>query len=321
MTVNISEPDLKTSSSLIAFTHQSQRETGEDFSTELTYRAISTPYFRIVPDARVTVNLRYELAYSAASNIIGAVIDTATHALNALAPKADLLTELNREEVNKAAEFFDSTINAVLDENLVELISIEHGIEEGGVAEFAVQVPDHRAENIAQVGIGEFKQMGNWRVALDLPRLSIWSEYSPCWRIGGAIYCPDDEEIASLPDRIRYAKEENFTLCYLTAEEALQRKASADISLGAHIRDQDWFTKSVSDLNKDDADATIQTSFCRSVLRTASELGLNSVDTHVTLWAILNATAISVSARDRALAGGCSEQHQIFEALELGWQS
>ena len=315
--INVSTPDISTTSTLAAFTHESTRANGEQFSTEIRHHSVATPFFRIEPDATVDLRLEFSLGYTTSSDTIAATLSTATAALGVLGPSSQLLTSLNREEVNQASQFFDTTISAVLSEDLTEIVRVTNGIEDwlqGQRAEFTIAVPDHQARRLAEIDTNNTDTVGAWRVELDLPRVSIWSEYSPCWRISRTTVCP--ETPITLAERA--AALEN-ALMYLTPSQVLQFKVTDTTTLGAHIRDQSWYTSSVSAINSASAnDGGVQTaSFCRQVMRTATETGFNTLDAHIILWAVLGSAEVSPNARTLAYAGGCSQEKAIIDALEL----
>ncbi len=324
LNIEVSNPNVSTTSTLAAFTHESTRENGEQFSTEIRQHSVATPYFRIEADATVRMRLEFDLGYSTSSDTITATLATASSALSALAPKARLLTALNQEQVNEAASFFDATISAVLEEDLVEVLEIDNGIEDwlhGQRAVFNISVPDYGARRLAEVGLRPNQEVGSWRVELDLPRISIWSDFSPCWRISAGMICPPAYLNGQVTVLDNAAGLEPW-LNYLSPSQVLNFKASETTTLGAFIRDQSWYTSTVSGINAADSDAvaTQTTAFCRQVTRVATELGLNRIDSNIALWAILSSEEVNLRARNRALTGAtpaCADEAEIISALGL----
>lgn len=325
--INVSAPNVSSSATLAAFTHESTRETGERFETDVRHHTLATPFFRIQPDATVELQLEFNLGYTVSSETVGAVLSTATTALNVLGPKSTLLTELNREEVNNAAGFLDSTLSSVLNEDITERLQSTHGIEDwlsGQVAVFEIRLPRHHVRRIRDIAPDSGPEVGEWRVELELPRTSIFSDYSPCVRIARRMHCPQlyqyrtKRTISRLTLEYR-ARDLQGSLAYLTSAEALDFKLANDVSLGTYLRDREWFTDAVSRFNgaAGDAQEATHATFCRQVMRAATDVGMNSIDAHVALWAILGEAAVTPAARRDALLGGCAQEGGLMRLLQL----
>lgn len=321
--VEISSPNIRTTSTIVSFTHESTRTSGEQFSTEIRHNSVATPFFRIEPDATFDLRVEMDMGYTTSSDTIAATLSTASTALSILGPSSQLLTSLNRQEVNQATQFFDNTVSAVLSEDLTEIIHVKNGIEDwllGQRAEFTILTPDHSARRIAEINGRHTHSVGSWRVELDLPRISIWSEFSPCWRLQDEMVCPDSFPFNDVSLQHR-AEELGHTLQYLTQAQVLQFKVTDTTTLGAHIRDQAWYTRAISDINslpEDENERSARTaSFCRQVMRTAVETGFNALDSHIVLWAVLGSAEVSPNARGIAFDTGCTREKELIDSLEL----
>ncbi|HET9509761.1 MAG TPA: hypothetical protein VFO80_01305 [Sphingomonas sp.] len=114
------QPRLTTVTLAASVARESSSKVGENWTTELNADRNLTPYFRIDPDTAVGIETSFVLSSTYDASISKAVIDVVRRGAQLVAPSTTLVTSLNGDRFDRAADFIDNSIANLLKEYIVE---------------------------------------------------------------------------------------------------------------------------------------------------------------------------------------------------------
>lgn len=282
---------------LVTVGHNSSRKEGETWTTEVSSRRALTPYFRIDPDSAVTVEFALTAISQYDGSVASDVLDLVKRAVTLVTPTGALLTSLNSDRFERAAQFTDQSISSFFRESIVEQTSNEFAAATWAGDELAsirLEMPMNNDLTPA-AKLADRVLIGRWTVRAEPALLSIFSDA----RAGGtgSIATANGDRCAAVTDvQLQRGCE---ALRQLDPEAVLNFEVDNDVTLSQALAGDPGVTGVrdalvEADERSDNAEAR---KLCGLIANRAQALGFNRIDVAAILWAYARGSFTTPPAR------------------------
>ncbi|MEO1100411.1 MAG: hypothetical protein AAFW65_01045 [Pseudomonadota bacterium] len=254
---DIAQPDIKATEALFSASFSSNRQEGENWSTNESIALYATPYFKVGANTTIQAKVRMQLADQrervTSSNVLGAL----TTAANAIAPASVLVTSFTAPRIMEASNFLDNSVSTLFGQSITEESVSSFSVQtwsEQPIIVIDAQLPDD--DDITDTkGRGN---VGRWAVFLDEPIPSILSSST----VDG--FTPDFTDV--------------------TSGDILSFKVGEDLTVYDYVFSRLDLADRITNLNAT-GDPDIARLICSRIDRGLSEIGFNSFDSAAGVWA------------------------------------
>jgi len=311
--VSLNQPGLSVTLPLASSSHRSTRRDGEMWLTDVNPQRAISPYFRVHPQATATVETTLNASSSVEGNLTFAVLGTLIRATELASPGGELVTSLNEDGYREAANFLDQSLARLLGENITERSTSDLPLTRTGAGgELTIIAGIFPMGRPREVSRGEPRSIGEWRLTLDPPIVSIFAD-TPWSAAAGSTATAPCATVAAGPDR--------------QACVAFQGVTAAGV-LGLRVGDQTDLRQAVTgDTGIQNAitrvaEATeasrsaLTLALCEAVAARAEGLGLNRYDAAATVWALAQGGGLTASVRTALAASDCQPM-RLARAIRL----
>ncbi len=118
--ISIKYPDLMQTVPLFAIDHDSARGTGDVFSTSISHNDVSSSFFRIGPNTRLSIHFHEDINNDGKNDAAAVIFQAVKTAVSIAAPTSSLLTTLSKSEINNASSAIDAAIGGALTRDVSE---------------------------------------------------------------------------------------------------------------------------------------------------------------------------------------------------------
>lgn len=268
---------------LVTISHNSGRE-GEQWLRTVNHQFLSSPLFLVKEDGSMSVpSIHFKLSASNeyTSNMAGSALQVAITAIRQISPEAKILTTLTEQSSKDTARAIDEAIGKLFGSSIMEEHIYDQALRkwqsEGGVS-ISLYIPKQE---------GNFSDaskcnVGKWIVNFDEPRPSIFSDWRLCGVAKEGIRCKKNKNEA-----LKAIYKEISPGQVLSYE--LMKAGAKSITIRSYITQQEWYISALSSFsNKIATDKEIAETICRNIVNSITDLGLNSEDADIVVWAAIN---------------------------------
>jgi hypothetical protein len=311
LSANLSAGAFTATVPIMALSHSG--DSNGDAWTRTEYsQAQQMPWFLVRADGSGSVlSTRFTLSATESIQFQGAVtgLNAAVSLAKVLAPQGALVTTLTESGEKARAQALDNTLSSLFAMNIAEQhwsdVDIRHWHRGYGL-EIHVGIPSE-SDSLT----GDVQPVGNWIVALDDPRQSIFSDTRSC--------VSDDDQGCGAAD-VTIAKQ---ILTTVKAADVLSFNiiplASSNTTLGTvgtYISQHDGFATALSSMSSAAGkDTSVPQQLCRNIRSWTSSAGFSSLDQDIILWAIATGMPSVPAASGQKLLGACNDDNiKILQA-------
>lgn len=262
---------------LVAIEHVSNSQ-GEQWNRFVLHHARNFPLFlvpstgQVIPSASLVLKGTNKYQSQAAARGVQIALNVA----RAVAPEASVITTLTQQATKNKAEAIDKVVSDLYGTGITETHWSDLDLRqwrEGQGADITLMMPLGEGNWEGSAGL-----LGTWTITFDLPRPSIFVDWFIC---AEGKRCSDSREKAlkEVYSTVQADTVLGFRLFNRNAENQ---------TLGQWLGQRGWFSTALVDLGAAGADGGAST-FCRAIRAEISELGLNSVDAGIVVWATYKA--------------------------------
>jgi hypothetical protein len=286
----------------LATVSNSRGKEGISALRDLTHEAGDFPWFLVKPGARPTVVFQLSGSQTLQSGAAGGALKVALAAIKAVAPEADVVTTLSASSVKAKAEAVDTAISKLFSSAISEGhradTSFDKWTPTGGFY-LSLRIPAKEGD-----WNGVLQSVGGWRVNMDSPRASIFSDIYLCKT--SATRCDTDLKKAAdkVYDEVQASDVLGFPL--LGGKDGAVTVKTFLLKLDAYGKALTAF----SGVPKNDT--SVGDGFCKSVRSAVGESGLNHVDADIIVWAAIRGLQFPSIAHDSWTKGaGCKLPNKL----------
>lgn len=290
----VDRPQLDVTVPLASASHQSNSTAGERWETEMNGRRNLSPFFRVDASTSMSIAASVNATSSTQNNVTGAVLGIVQQAASLVAPKSKLLTTLNSDRIKQASDFVDQSISALFGQTIIERSVNDFrldGFSSNPYVTIQARFPMQR-----DITSGDLYLIGEWKIFLEEPIISIFSTELRC--------DPEDAEFDCESDEHAQARAE-AAFDGLTPHTVLGLDVGENLDLEASIRAQSNIAATLTAANGADQaetrDAATRT-LCSQVAAHAEGLGLNRFDTAAVVWAVSQSELVTAEAATSLMA-------------------
>lgn len=294
--VSLSQPDISATTTLASATHQSNRVSGESWSTEVNGRRMLTPYFRVDPTTTVSIETTINASAAMQGDVGGTVLDVMNRAATLLAPSSTLVTALTEQRLEDASQFVDQSISALFAETLAERSTSEFGPGDwhSNLVTIDAYFPG------GQLSDDQHSHIGEWRVQAEPAIVSIFSRTPLCAESG-----PCDPMAQA---RTAFADLAPYTV--------LNFRLGDNQTLGQVLRGDPTVAAALTALNGAEANARAREAadLCNVVAGKVEALGFNRFDAAAAVWAVSESDMVAAGRSELQAAATC-EASRLFASV------
>lgn len=288
----LTRPAVTLNTVLASITHSSNKKEGEAWTSDFNSQRQITPFFRIDPDSNANIEAALRLTASYDSAITANALDVVKRAVQLVAPKASLITSLNEERFDQAAQFADGAISSLLQEAITERANNDFAMSEwAGCTLASIELWSPMRNDITPMAKEPDEDrvyLGTWTLRASPVMLSIfagqqWPAGAAVTRLnllaksdGGAKPCVG-EPIKTACDAFRDLEPQRVMAFQVDANLTVAQALAADTGI---IAAKDTLLKA-ADNDQPAAAATL----CALVADKGTALGFNRFDTAAIVWA------------------------------------
>lgn len=349
--LQLRNPDITTITTLAAASYQSDLKKGETWSTEVNNAQYVSPYIRVDNNSLLRVEANLQAASRSSDQLSRGVLTMLSGAVNLISPVGSLVTTLNAERINAAANFSESAMSGLLNDALSERIA--HEVPNtlwhcGRVATISGRFPSYRS-----ITGGEISDIGHWDVIADDPVISVFNPVPfpmpgiACAGEGRRTVSPAEnppQNSTSATDESSSTEESLQNKTLLAARHAVRQLLPSDVlhfrlgentdvykelvsdpAIAPVISDFNRL-EPVSDMAKPKSAAEAQTAYnlCSLIAQKANALGFNRVDAAAIYWAYSFSPNLSqrkgALLRDSSCAMG-TLMRELFNIDRVNWSN
>lgn len=308
--VSLSRPDFSVTTTLASASHQSNRSDGESWTTEVNGQRVLTPFFRVDPNTKVSVETDLKASAGIQGQVTGAIIGVLQKAVGLAAPGSSLVTSLNSDKLNEASTFIDQSISALFGETLAEKSTNDFGPREWNDRALAtIDAFFPMARSLADDR--NARHVGSWTVRIERPVISIFGNVPFCTadatpstcgtitqaKLAYAALAPSTVMNFPIAENVTIGQAVRTDTGITTALEALRRAAPATAAGAAAATPQATAARA-------EAARTV----CALVSAKAESLGFNRFDAAAAVWAVANSDLVTSDEARLLLATATSCQ-------------
>lgn len=296
LSVKIVSGDFTATVPLITLSHDSTRSDGEVFSRSIYHVARNFPLFLVrgtgsgdIASATVTVKGTDKTESNAAGAALGAVMA----ATSLIASPPALLTKLSADSNRAVATSIDGTISSLFAMTLSEEQIVDEPVKTWTPVTIYLKLPRREGHwNSMKSGSNptegnlEYIPIGTWRIYFDDPRVSAFSTVS--LRCASADDCSSEMQAARGKAKAEIATHLGDVLHF-----PVIANADRPITLGAYLKQQDWWTPQIQKLSQGKPEDVDQ--FCRQIRSTLSEIGFNTFDGYAAVQAVAASSYVTIA--------------------------
>jgi hypothetical protein len=299
--VNIADPAMGVSMPLFSVTYASGLKLGNTWTTNFTASDVSSPLFRIGPNTSVKVQLEAQVSTDFKSQGAAMAIGAITTAVQIASPASTLLTTLSKDEVGAKATAIDRALSGLLSKSISEQISLGRladswspnaSISLSGCAPFARVEGGYTPSGDGVCGSatdidGHFDvPIGQWRLKLACPRLSVFDARDICHPIGGLT--PPDDGVINLAVPANLTAAETDISNSAKDAEILSFKLASGTNIEAFVQAQTWYSTFIAAPTSGAAKTAADfTQFCSGAITGLESAGLSQLDSALVLRAMI----------------------------------
>lgn len=292
---------------------------GREWTTDVMVSSVHTPYFRVEESAGMAISFQVKYQKGLTSSATKILANVVQETIKVAAPGSELLTSLTRPQIEKEARIIDAAVGKAFSSTDTETMhhdlavaTVKHGT---GLSVFALAL-DEDGETLIDAG--------DWALRLAPPKPSIFSDRSV-----DMAQLPATECDQRTPERFKQIEDAQIAAAKLavkdvTADKALNTLVGENTTIRQYLRAKSWYNEAIVQVAGATGTAaadwkTGTGSLCGNVLADLAALGLNDVDTHVGLWAVLSTLKgpAAVSAQALATVQPCAGARQGFGRYDI----
>lgn len=287
---------------------------GREWTTDVMVSSVHTPYFRVEEGARMAISFQVKYQKAMTSSATRILANVVQETIKVAAPGSELLTSLTRTQIEKEARIIDAAVGKAFSSTDTETMhhdlavaTVTHGT---GLTVFALAL-DEDGETLIPAG--------DWALRLAPPKPSIFSDRTVDTAALPATGC--DQRTPARFTAIDAAQIAAAKLAVkdVTPDKALNTLVGENTTIREYLRAKSWYNEAIVQVAGANGTAAADWkagtgSLCGNVLADLAALGLNDVDTHVGLWAVLSTLKgpAAVSAQALSTVQPCAGARQGF---------
>lgn len=309
--ITMRDPGLAFTIPLFSSTQASGSKIGNTWNTLYTSSSVESPLFRIGPNTGMTLHLSAKVSKDVKSEGVSLALKAVTTAVRIAAPASTLVTSLSKPDVNNAATAIDSAISSLLSVDISEDLEVgrlvdswtrESHIELFGCAPFirteaGSTDPDTRCAQDVDLDGAKNIAIGKWEISFACPRMSVFDPRDICHPLGQAARANDVVDLTD-PSKRQAANKEIADS--VSDAQVLSFNLSSQVTVGAFVQAQPWFTAFTSKATKAASDYD---SFCAGALVGLQASGFNLLDSAIVLRTMIRQLPQFASLTEFTAAG------------------
>ncbi len=260
----------------------SSNSKGESWLRDVTHGLSNFPWFLVkngtgasVP--RLTIEFNGSKGYE--SGVAGNALQLTLAAIKAVAPETGLITKLSAATAKDKAKALDGALSKLFSVELTERHTSDRQLAkwlpEGGL-NVVLSVPTAEGD-----WNGALASIGGWSIGFDNPRPSAFSDWAICEKPTEHAKCKINFDKAA--EEVRKEVLASAILNY-----PLVRTSAGDVTIKDHVLKQSWYGTANSSFNGKAVDQWVANGLCLEIVNNMVELGLNSSDADLVVWAVIN---------------------------------
>lgn len=260
--------------------YRSSRGEGENHDRAITVRGTDYPVFLASRDTNgeVAVSVSADMKSTQTVNLAGTALEAVQLGLKAVSPSGDIVTALTSEASSKIASQIDATAGAFFGATGRNSESLDLDLVKGDTLNVKIFGPRYE---INKYSTGYL--LGDWDVNLVSPFASYFVQ---------SVECAANAESQAWAQR---GKDRNILAT------ALVRNVAEVGTVEAYLRQLDWWTDGVTSMDKKPAKSPEVERFCRRIVDSISNLGLNTVDSYLVADAVARSGLVPKASGDAML--------------------
>lgn len=281
---------------LIAASYHANKDDAETWITDIASDVVASPYFRVDPRATMSVTAKLTLAEEVSSTAVKVLLTLAREIAQIAVPQSALVTTLTKDKLDQQAKTLDNAIGNLFSLSVAEgRVNARDLINWDPSRGFLITLHFPDLKETPTGGLRYF-HLGTWSVNLSFPRPSVFSKVE--------IVCDPSQRSC---DQIRQT---GIALAFkeVTPESILNSTIAENLTIEQYLMRQDWFSQAVGLDNNFLSNPNQARQFCDKVVNSLFGLGLNSMDAHAGLWAVLATQPIKSDTRAALRSGACKAQ-------------
>lgn len=284
--LNVREPNVGGTATIASSAYASRRSNGQTWTTEVNGRRYLTPYLRVDPGTVVGIEVSLNASRTVEANVSRAILDIIGRAAALAQPTGDLVTSLNEDRFQRAAEFVDTSISSLFAQSVGEKAAHEFGVSDwrsgNAIGQITARFPmGHRVLDTSRQ-----QEIGRWELRASTPLVSIFSDV-PLYagRHGTA---PAGTAVDNSCSAFAAGADLQACLAFRTVspQRVLSLVVGENVTLGQAILSDPAV---IAGINGGSASAG---SLCSAIAAKAESLGLNRYDSAAAVWAMQQSSQV-----------------------------
>lgn len=317
----LARPLVGNTTPLMTVGHNSSREDGETWTTEVRSQRVLTPFFRIDPESTINIEFALNGLTEYDVDVAASLLDVVKRAAVLVTPTSALVTSLNEDRYGQASQFVDQSISRFFREAITERTNNDFPATLWGRGELATVelhlplqndlTPDGRAVSTPRPRAADkLVYVGKWIISAEPARLSIFTDAEfarvdtagrPASVGGPGEVAPDVRSLADLLEAcLAPPPDAPDPLCRpllrLDPAAIVNFEVDAGVTVMQSLAGDDGIAAARDALVKGPTEATART-LCGLVAGRAQELGFNRVDVAAVVGAYVRQDFSSEKAR------------------------
>ncbi|HMJ92542.1 MAG TPA: hypothetical protein VK472_00435 [Allosphingosinicella sp.] len=177
--IRMRDPDVDFTIPLLSVDYDGRRGQGQSFTTLVSRSDMSLPAFRITPSTSASLETQARSSNQIDMQATGIVLSALKDTLSIASPASSLLTSINREQVQRTANAYDTALSKLLSSTKAETMTTSRLLSEwqqGASFLISVDVP----ANIRTTNSTGADRRLWFRIKMACPRLSAFDTLSVC---------------------------------------------------------------------------------------------------------------------------------------------
>lgn len=260
----------------------SSNSKGESWLRDVAHELSNFPWFLVkngsgasVP--RLTIEFNGSKGYE--SGAAGNALQLTLAAIKAVAPETGLITKLSSATAKDKAKALDGALSKLFSVELTERHTSDRQFSKwqpAGGLNVVVSIPTAEGD-----WNGTLASIGGWSIGFDNPRPSAFGDWAICKPLTDDLRCKTN--FAEAAEQVRKEIVPSTVLNY-----PLVRTSAGDVTIKDHVLKQSWYATAISSFSGKPVDQWAANGLCIEIVNNMVELGLNSSDADLVVWAVIN---------------------------------